>query len=780
MVTMDQTYYLQKFLQGIHHYQLLGGNDETIIPKAFKDTADAIIDYIQLNHNNTTCDEINEKAHNLTDTYFKNLTEASKDAWLSQSVNAIYKLRAMNLNENEITTAYIAAANNLINRVGKKIKTTLDELWYLLPDYLPVKRSYSQVVQTPHQPDNEYNREPQWQYDQRRADHNNHERYHNRHLHGDRSQSRNRQHHNNNQARLSNSRSQRGNRHRQHADTYQHRRDDRRNPYQWQQTPTRRDRRHISQEVPRTARREEVDPNNEEQQRTRAARREEEEPIDEGKSHKYPTFYNYVQTMFTQEEVTFPNDLYGSTLEARNVQGSDDVLSNFYATKITFKNKTFSSNEQLYQFLKAVHCEDDITADQILKEKDPRVIKRLGNLLNRNNPGKIQQWDKIKLNIMLDLIKHKVKSSQLFKDRLIYSFPRQITHNVYDKFWGAGYRNKGRYVKGQDNFSKVLMCVRKDLINEWEEEIAAAVRHNVNHQNAAANAEVPHDSTMPAEADRVTHYPTLPPPSPAAQTELINSQPETSTEETNDELPLTQYHTPLRASTPAAEVNTDSSGDITDSQFAAIHLDDNPPPQPQRFRVLGAQSWSYPQPKHEWKLPVMTQKVVILGDSNIQTISETPMDQYSIETHSYPGARPSHFTDMFTASPSPDLQETEYVILSVGINSRNNLVTYNKQQITKMIKAFKQWSPQTKKAVAIVQISGKCTPYEKVTMEKFNEDLAEAASKAKIRFLPLIAQKQFITGKDNVHWTKQTANKIVLEWFKAINFHQPCPPEPPR
>ena len=62
---------------------------------------------------------------------------------------------------------------------------------------------------------------------------------------------------------------------------------------------------------------------------------------------------------------------------------------------------------------------------------------------------------------MEDLLFEKSRCCKEFHDRLIETYPHQLTHNVFDGFWG--FQDKAGH-PGQDVFSKMLMKLRLRLI----------------------------------------------------------------------------------------------------------------------------------------------------------------------------------------------------------------------------------------------------------------------------------------------------------------------------
>ena len=146
-----------------------------------------------------------------------------------------------------------------------------------------------------------------------------------------------------------------------------------------------------------------------------------------------------------------------------DVKGPGSVLSNFHSCQIDYKGRIFSSTEQAYQYTKAKFLRDDHMAHLIMKEKNVRKIKSMGNELNKKHYTR--EWDSAKLNIMREIILDRAKQSPNFRETLLNTYPDPITHSPMDKFWGTSYMSRGKVHPAGDNFAQILMQVRYHLAN---------------------------------------------------------------------------------------------------------------------------------------------------------------------------------------------------------------------------------------------------------------------------------------------------------------------------
>ena len=139
--------------------------------------------------------------------------------------------------------------------------------------------------------------------------------------------------------------------------------------------------------------------------------------------------------------------------------GAYRFLSNFYPSPINIYVKcifvecrfmTFPSVEHAYQAAKTVNLFDKI---EISKCKTPGETKRLGRNLKT-----IDNWDNLKVKIMLDLLRTKFAIPKL-RQKLLDTGDRVLIegNNWGDTFWGVC---QG---EGRNELGKLLMQVRKEI-----------------------------------------------------------------------------------------------------------------------------------------------------------------------------------------------------------------------------------------------------------------------------------------------------------------------------
>ncbi len=145
-------------------------------------------------------------------------------------------------------------------------------------------------------------------------------------------------------------------------------------------------------------------------------------------------------------------------------------LSNYFPCKFKDENgTTFSSNEQHYQYKKAIHCGDPITARLILATDDPAECKKLGNKVTILDE---KVWDDTSLEVMYHGCFAKFKQDSDLRAFLMSTNDTEILEaNPYDTKWGIGLRLQDPNVfkpdcwKGTNWLGKTLKKVR-DILRE--------------------------------------------------------------------------------------------------------------------------------------------------------------------------------------------------------------------------------------------------------------------------------------------------------------------------
>lgn len=141
--------------------------------------------------------------------------------------------------------------------------------------------------------------------------------------------------------------------------------------------------------------------------------------------------------------------------------------SNFYYTEFEYKGYKVTSSEQAFMLEKALMFDESMVRT-ILATDDPRAIKKLGRKVRNFDEKK---WDKVKYDIMVDVLLAKFSVEPLKTQLLNTGDELMVEASPTDKIWGAGLTigdprlNYPNYYPGQNLLGKALMEARTWLRN---------------------------------------------------------------------------------------------------------------------------------------------------------------------------------------------------------------------------------------------------------------------------------------------------------------------------
>lgn len=150
-----------------------------------------------------------------------------------------------------------------------------------------------------------------------------------------------------------------------------------------------------------------------------------------------------------------------------NPNEDNGSLSNWYLSKFTVDNVTFSSMEQYMMYKKAVCFRDKNTAEKILATNDVAEIKALGRLVADYNES---YWNGVRQIVVFEGLIAKFSQNEDLK-KLLKATENAILAEcaVKDRIWGIGLSMKDpeRFEidkwKGQNLLGYALMMVRERL-----------------------------------------------------------------------------------------------------------------------------------------------------------------------------------------------------------------------------------------------------------------------------------------------------------------------------
>lgn len=128
------------------------------------------------------------------------------------------------------------------------------------------------------------------------------------------------------------------------------------------------------------------------------------------------------------------------------------LFSNFSPHKLIYKGVEYPTLEHAFQAQKFTN---EAIRKEIINAPSPLMASTIG----KSSPGKREGWAEIKLNIMYELLKEKVKQHEEVREALIKTGNEEIIEeNPNDDFWGNGIDGTG-----ENHMGKILMKVRDEL-----------------------------------------------------------------------------------------------------------------------------------------------------------------------------------------------------------------------------------------------------------------------------------------------------------------------------
>lgn len=146
-------------------------------------------------------------------------------------------------------------------------------------------------------------------------------------------------------------------------------------------------------------------------------------------------------------------------------------LSNYYESEELVDGKMFRCQEQYYTYNKAKTFGDQETAQKIMKEQNPAVMKQLGKHVAGFNHD---TWNNRKVDVMRRGLKEKFRNEYLREYLLGTKNAILMEANPYDKFWGVGlskyspaiWKKMSWVGKAQNMMGQLLHELRTELNRE--------------------------------------------------------------------------------------------------------------------------------------------------------------------------------------------------------------------------------------------------------------------------------------------------------------------------
>lgn len=178
-----------------------------------------------------------------------------------------------------------------------------------------------------------------------------------------------------------------------------------------------------------------------------------------------------------------------------------------------------------------------------------------------------------------------------------------------------------------------------------------------------------------------------------------------------------------------------------------------------------------PDRKETWRVEIVDEPTTLLiGTSNISRITRTPSK--AIELHSFPGAKFHHLETMLKKSPT--MTGPKRVLIAMGVNdtsvregqrpTRLNTVI---ESMRKAVKQARSKFPGSSIYVAEINMSATAAQTSRDRTDTLNREIRSLEG---VHIIPALPKEQVeLTPYDLVHWTTNTANKILKHWAHHLN-----------
>ena len=198
------------------------------------------------------------------------------------------------------------------------------------------------------------------------------------------------------------------------------------------------------------------------------------------------------------------------------------------------------------------------------------------------------------------------------------------------------------------------------------------------------------------------------------------------------------------------------------SEVEDLLLDLTPSPEPPTFMVT--RHMSTDRKLMDWELTV-SKKWLILGDSNLSRIP--PFSNPDLQIESYPGANFRHAQAIIAKATCKTV--VEKVILAFGLNCRGQKAKNTSvKQMQSALRSAKLQFPFSEIWIPLINFSTALPGSELSCLRTLNEHIHK-----NMPYLSKLEDKLFFTEKDHIHWTKATAEAMLVHWSTILNFKAP-------
>lgn len=168
--------------------------------------------------------------------------------------------------------------------------------------------------------------------------------------------------------------------------------------------------------------------------------------------------------------------------------------------------------------------------------------------------------------------------------------------------------------------------------------------------------------------------------------------------------------------------------------------------------------------QRDWHLHAK-ETVLIIGDSNMSRVPPYAADGVQID--SFPGAKWCHAETLVEKATSET--KVTNLILSFGLNNRsqrdkNTAVT----ELKRALRAAQEKFPGADIRIPVINFSSALPQPEKDTLLHLNDFISGLKE-----HIPALPDEVFATGRDDIHWTDETAECMLQHWSEQVNQESP-------
>ena len=156
-------------------------------------------------------------------------------------------------------------------------------------------------------------------------------------------------------------------------------------------------------------------------------------------------------------------------------------------------------------------------------------------------------------------------------------------------------------------------------------------------------------------------------------------------------------------------------------------------------------------------------EIYLIGTSNLARIPAHA--NANVQIDSFSGATTYHFLQAIHRTPPHP--HVKHLIISIGINNRelHPEKTTNKQ-LNLLYQGACTVFPNAQIHIPLIHFSPHLTRTEQANLTRVNTFIT-----SHYNHLTVIPPHQFHTQGDGIHWTQETARRILTNWLTQLNLH---------